>query len=165
MEIIKKARAIVKTTDGKIIFLNYNGSILLPGGKIDGMESPLEALRRELKEELGLLYNDKDMVKLMVLEDTQNNFPNKNGGYYNRHVITHVFVLEGPYTINNKYKKLSESEKEKKLFRADYFIDNLDDLDQIIKINHKSKFGHFFNKENYIIFERYFQKKGRRSIV
>lgn len=45
---------VIKNKDGKVLILKHNtGNWLLPGGKINKGENPIEGLKRELKEEIG----------------------------------------------------------------------------------------------------------------
>lgn len=48
----------VFTEDGKVAVVDVAGKYFLPGGGVDEGESPEDALRRELKEELGWEIND-----------------------------------------------------------------------------------------------------------
>lgn len=53
---IRIAAAVIMRSDGATLLVRKRGTstFMQPGGKIDGNESPLEALQRELLEELGL---------------------------------------------------------------------------------------------------------------
>ncbi len=53
---VLRTRAILITETGKLLLVKVKGMahFSLPGGKVDTKESTLEALKRELKEEIGL---------------------------------------------------------------------------------------------------------------
>lgn len=61
---IRIAAAAIVRSDGATLLVRKRGTLafMQPGGKIDGGETALEALRRELWEELGLAIQPEDMV-------------------------------------------------------------------------------------------------------
>ena len=46
--------ALIKNSANKILILKQEDRWMLPGGRLEGMGSPEEELRREIKEETGL---------------------------------------------------------------------------------------------------------------
>jgi len=46
--------ALLKNSANKILILKQEGKWMLPGGRIEGIGSPEEELRREIKEETGI---------------------------------------------------------------------------------------------------------------
>ncbi len=70
MKLIKKsAMAIVK--DNKLLVVRKKGSrdYLMPGGKPEGKETPIEALARELKEEIDCGFDNASLTFLGHFED------------------------------------------------------------------------------------------------
>lgn len=70
MKLIKKsAMAVIK--DNKLLVVRKRGSrdYLMPGGKPEFGESAVEALQREIMEELGCGINDSSIVCLGNFED------------------------------------------------------------------------------------------------
>ncbi|HYD11392.1 MAG TPA: NUDIX domain-containing protein [Allosphingosinicella sp.] len=55
MSVIRIAAAVIVAADGRMLLVRKRGTaaFMLAGGKIDAGESALEALRREIAEELG----------------------------------------------------------------------------------------------------------------
>lgn len=71
--VVKKARAIVLNEFNNIYICNMNGTYMLPGGTIEETELPIDALKRELNEELGLLnYSIQELVQI---DYYHHNFP------------------------------------------------------------------------------------------
>ncbi len=46
--------ALLKSSTNKILILKQEGKWMLPGGRVEGVGSPEEELRREIKEETGV---------------------------------------------------------------------------------------------------------------
>ena len=70
MKLIKKsAMAIIK--DNKLLVVRKRGSrdYLMPGGKPEGKETAIEALARELKEEIGCSFDNASLTFLGHFED------------------------------------------------------------------------------------------------
>jgi 8-oxo-dGTP pyrophosphatase MutT (NUDIX family) len=60
--VTRGARAIVVNKNGEVLLVRhrYDGGWFLPGGKAHKNESNEDALRRELKEELGVTFGEKE---------------------------------------------------------------------------------------------------------
>ena len=97
--------AVAFDNDGMILLINQrrpvidkNNSLETPGGQVDKGETPIESIRKELREELGMLF--KSIENVSVLEPDVGRLMNK----------LYVFKAEKP-------KKIGESEKGIKIVR------------------------------------------------
>lgn len=63
---IRIAAALVTGRDGRVLLVRKRGTAVFmqPGGKIEPGEAPVEALRRELFEELGLVVSPSSPVAI-----------------------------------------------------------------------------------------------------
>jgi 8-oxo-dGTP pyrophosphatase MutT (NUDIX family) len=63
---IRIAAALIDDGDGRLLLVRKAGSpwFMQAGGKIEGQESALAALRRELAEEIGLALRARDAIYL-----------------------------------------------------------------------------------------------------
>ena len=74
-EVVTRVKVFLVNSQNELLIANYGGIYLLPGGKVDNNESLIEALIRELKEETGIIYNDKELEYLCTLDYYQKNYP------------------------------------------------------------------------------------------
>jgi len=133
-EFNSKVRAILISDEKKILIANYGNVILLPGGSIDKGEDIESAIKRELYEELGIIYEKDELDYLTNLKYFQKNYPKRDGSLSNRLIQTHYFV--GQYKgISLNKQNLTEKEK-KDGFRLE--LVNLDDLESLILNNKNS---------------------------
>jgi len=95
-------------------YLSEKQSMEFPGGGIDGDESPIEAARKELKQETGFLA--KEMIKMGVFESA--NGMSKNS--------VHVFLAK---VSVQKNQELDDTEEIEILYR------NPEDIERMIKNN------------------------------
>ena len=70
--ILKIASALITNTSGAFLTVRKKGSIyyMMAGGKIERGETPMQALQRELQEELDLVVNSQD-IKALGTHQTQ----------------------------------------------------------------------------------------------
>lgn len=100
----EKVRLLIKNDKDDILVANYGGAYLLPGGKIDDNESIMEALVREIKEEVGIGINESLIKPIAIFKYYQKDYPKRNGKKLNRLITTHYY--EANINIDlNKYKR------------------------------------------------------------
>lgn len=143
-EIKTKVRALLIDENNQILVANYNNVIMLPGGKIGASEKNLEALIRELYEEIGVVYKEEELKYLGVLNHYQTNYPKRDGGFYNRLVKTYFYI--GIYKgINTKKQILSDKEKQSNFKLELVSLENLESI--ILNNKNANPRNEYFQKE------------------
>ncbi len=135
-----KVRAIL-LKDNKILVSHYGGINLLPGGKIDGLETDDEALIRELKEETGIVYDINKLKKVCLIKHYQYHFPTRNNGVCNR--LIDILYYIGEYKgidLDNTKRTVNE-------INGNFSLE-LIDIDDVLKNESNNPRKAFFDREN-----------------
>lgn len=119
----KKVR-LLSIKDNKILICNYNGFWMLPGGKIEQSESNEEALKREIKEELGItIENINEFVTVNTYaKDYPSRLDNKKE---DKKIKTIYYTTDKEVNLAIKRRKLSDKEKEGRFLITYMYIDEL----------------------------------------
>lgn len=113
---VKKVRAILINKEGKALVTKCAGKYMLPGGKIDGNETEVEALRREILEETGIEINTDSIQPFLQINAYNRNYYDRHTmKNINRHTQTTFFEIYTDEQINENKQRLTESEKSAKL--------------------------------------------------
>ena len=107
----EKSRVLIYNNDGEILLSHYNGIYMLPGGKCEKGENSFQALKREIKEELGVSLDVEKVKYLNTLYQYQANYIKANGDILNRLVKTNVYIVNLSLDLTNLNNNLSEREK------------------------------------------------------
>ena len=145
-----KSRAIVFNKLGKIYVCNMNGTYILPGGTVENNETPLATLKRELKEELGIV--DIKPKELIEIDYYHYKFPKYKTDLFENRLNKVYYYYVDVDVLNFDNSNLTDYEKEQNTKIEEYTIDEL--LEKI-KIDINNKYSPFTNKELSIILEYY----------
>lgn len=167
-EISLKSRAIIyRPSDNKIVLCNYAGIYLLPGGKIDKNENPLDAVKREVEEETGLVFNEKSYNFSFLYATAQRGYIERDLSVTTKALTEFVFFVNYDDLIAKKENALTEKEKSEKF--SHFWITANDAISMIeasetdnpraplyegplLNILYKIKDAFSFNEDNEIIF-------------
>lgn len=157
-----KARAILLNEKEELLIGNYGGTYLLPGGKIDKNEKIIDGLLRELEEETGTYYNDKEVNYLCTIEYFQKNYPKRNGKTQNRLITTHYYIGEYKEISLDKIK-LTENEQNGN-FKLELIP--LNELENILMENKNNNPRNiYFQKELLAVIDFYKKTKHKKKIL
>lgn len=104
-----KSRAVLVNSSNEILVANYGGVLLLPGGSIEGRETPDETIHRELKEEIGIDMKTEQLKPFVKVRYFQPNYPERNGNTINRLAVTYYYL--GHINSISEERELTENEK------------------------------------------------------
>ena len=153
---VYKSRAII-VNNNKILVCKYADLFMLPGGKKEDKETFIDALKRELIEELGIIVDDN--VKELYDYDIEirNYYDRKEKMRLNRHNYTKYFLVEINNIIGYTYKQLSESERNSNIT---FFYIEIDKLKELLH-DYKSwnKKYEYYKNELLNILDRFESKK------
>lgn len=113
-KIVRKVRAfVIDSETNKVLLVNYAGLYMLPGGSIDNEETEVEALKREILEESGIIIDNEDLISFLIINSYDKNYFDRKKGMINRLTQTTFFKVVTDKKIDVTKKELSQSEKEK----------------------------------------------------
>lgn len=155
-----KVRALLIDDKQQILVANYGGVYLLPGGSIDTNESVLDAIIRELQEELGENYNSDELSFLTTIQYYQRNYPTRDNDHLNRLVNTHYFV--GPFKGISKSNQIFTKKEQDDNFKLELIP--LVEIKSIVLSNTSTNPRNiYFQKELLTILDFYYSKSPEPS--
>lgn len=151
-----KARAILINEQNQIIICNYGGVYLLPGGKVEDTESPRTAIIRELKEELGQSYEEKELTPFIKINYFQKNYAKRDGTFSNRLVQNFFYIGKYKPILNNE-QQLTEKEKRDKFSLELVYLEDLENI--VLHNTNNNPRNQYFQQELLIIINHLHQIK------
>lgn len=163
-----KVRGII-LNNLQITIVDYANILMLPGEKVEPNEDEKEALKRELKEELGLDISNDKLIPFVEYNNYLCDYPTRDGKRINKLNITKYFIVRTNNQIDLSKNSLTESEKNQifKVFNESIlFVNNI-----IANYNSNNPRWPYFKKEltdilnelNYI-FKEELEEAARKAV-
>lgn len=156
-EVKKKVRLLICNSNDEILVVKYNDIYMLPGGSLEENEmfnkAIKKALRREIKEEVGIDIINQQIEYLQNIICYQEDYPKENGKLVNRRVTTYYYKTRMDINLNNIKNNLTEREK-KGGFQLEW-IDKYKLRELLINYNSTNPRSEFFHDELRIVLGRY----------
>lgn len=110
--VVKRAKLMIinSNNDVSIVFSHFN--YFFVGGHIEGDETDLECLKREIKEEMGVFIPLNDMKKIMEIRYLSKDYP--NDGINTLSIINYYFIKSDVLEDVNNLNLDLEMKKEEK---------------------------------------------------
>ena len=144
--VTSKVRAIINY-NLNIFIVNYNNILMFPGGKIREEEVVIDALKREVIEELGIEVQDETIIPFIRFDNYLYNYPSRKGIIYNKLVNNYYYVINVKSDYNKNISFLSDKEKNSsfEVLKVD-----LKNLDEFISNHNSSNEANPFYKDELI---------------
>ena len=154
-----KSRAVLVNSSNEILVANYGGVFLLPGGSIDGKETPDETIHRELNEEIGVDMKPEQLKPFVKVRYFQPNYPERNGNTINRLAVTYYYL--GHINSISVERELTENEKK------DGFTVGFYSINQILEMLNSKKGDNprrlYFDRELQAVIDYYKERSKFRE--
>lgn len=149
----RKVRALIIDDQNMITLCKYYDVFMLPGGKIEDFESEQEALLRELKEELGISFDLKDLTQLLKIIHFEKDYPIRNSNKtIDRCCETNYYLIKSNKKMNINKRSLTIDEE--KYLEVMYVPFNriLETISNYEQFNQRNK---YFSMELLLVLKEY----------
>lgn len=90
--VVDKSRIVLRNDNGEIVLTRFGRVYFLPGGKIEVTEDPVEAIKREVKEETNIDILLDDIEPFVLVKHYLRDYELNDGTIVNRLVNTYYFT-------------------------------------------------------------------------
>lgn len=153
----RKVRAVIENEDGCFAISSEAGKYIFPGGKCNENEDDLSAIKREIREETGMIFSDDDFHKVLELETMyENAIDYKTNKVRPRHTITIFYYVKTDQIINKDNMNLTKGEI-KENFKIS-FVDRETLFKMLLEEHRDAMNWQLFYEENQIVVNHILKK-------
>lgn len=151
-DVIEKARIVLRNDNDELVFARFGRVYMLPGGKIELGETPVDTVKRELMEETTINILLDDTEPFAVVYNYLRDYELEDGTLVNRLVKTYYFTgFTSDDTI--EYFNLTQNEKEDNL--RGFFIELEDGIELLQDYNKENPKATYLALETLKVLEEY----------
>lgn len=149
--VVKNKVRLLNVINNQVLVVNYANILLLPGGKVDQNEDSIDALIREMKEEVGFDLSKEDVKPFIKTDVFQPNYQSRD---YQELICqnneTEYYITDLPITVSKQKLSDREIESNFKIFRIDIY-----ELIDILKSKMNTENEKAYSRELLAVLEEY----------
>ena len=151
-DVLEKSRIVLRNDNDELVFARFGRVYMLPGGKIEEGETPVDAVKREVMEETNINILLDDTEPLVKVKHYLRDYELSDGTIVNRLVKTYYF---SGYTSDDtiEYFNLTQNEKEDNL--RGFFIDMEEGIELLEDYNKENPRAAYLALETLKVLEEY----------
>lgn len=133
--VVDKVRIVLRNDDESFVLSHFERCYFLPGGKVENYETPVDAIKRECKEETNINILLDDIEPYLLIKHYLRDYEAKDGTIVNRLINTYYF---SGFTSKDDIEYFNLTIPEKRDDLRAFFID-MEEAKELLKE---------YNKEN-----------------
>ncbi len=151
-EVLDKARIVLRNDDDQFVLSHFERVYFLPGGKIELGETPVDAVKRELKEETNINILLDDIEPFVLVKNYLRDYESNDGTIVNRLVNTYYFT---GFTSKDDIEYFNLTVPEKRDDLRSFYIDMEEAVELLKEYNKENPKATYLALETLKVLEEY----------
>lgn len=102
-EVVKRVKVLLINSNGEVLLGYSNNCYQFPGGHVEGDESLIESVKREVKEETGIVLDDNSLYPFLAAYRYYKDYPKIGDNRRNEIYYYEIKTDEKPNLDNTEY--------------------------------------------------------------